>query len=138
MKSISTFWLHYGELLVIYNEIWHKVSNTVIRFDSKPVYNEKCLRNKVKSYPGKISTLDMWDISDSQCFCLSVILINSVFRIGKNCHLQRVLEECKYVVKEKKMPKYITDIVEISSDQENSEEENSGEENFDEENYNEE
>ena len=34
------------------------------------------------------------------------------------------LEECKYVVKEEKMPKYITDDVKISSDK-NSDEENS-------------
>ena len=46
------------------------------------------------------------------------------------------LEECKYVVKEKTMPDYITDDVEISfdSDEENSSEENSNEENSDEDN----
>ena len=37
------------------------------------------------------------------------------------------LEECKYVVKEKRMPQYITDKIEISSD-------NSDREDFDEEN----
>ena len=40
-------------------------------------------------------------------------------------------EECKYVVKKKKIPKYIIDDIEISSD---SDEENSNEENSDEEN----
>ena len=40
------------------------------------------------------------------------------------------LEECKYVVKEKKIPKYIIDNIETSSDfnRENSDEENSDEE----------
>ena len=38
------------------------------------------------------------------------------------------LEECKYVVKEKKMPQYITENIEISSDDSN--EENSDEKNF--------
>ena len=37
------------------------------------------------------------------------------------------LQECKYVVKEKKMTKYITGSIEISSD--GSDEENSNEEN---------
>ena len=37
------------------------------------------------------------------------------------------LEECKFVVKEKRMPQYITDEIEISSD-------NSDREDFDEEN----
>ena len=42
------------------------------------------------------------------------------------------LEECKYIVKEKKMPEYITDGIEISPDdskREDSDEENSVEEN---------
>ena len=48
------------------------------------------------------------------------------------------LEGCKYVVKEKKIPNYIIDDIEISSDSggENSDEENSDEENSNEENSN--
>ena len=56
-------------------------------------------------------------------FYLSVILIDSVYKTGKNYYPQLFLEECKYVVKEKKMPEYITDNIEISSnasDEENS------------------
>ena len=34
---------------------------------------------------------------------LSIILIDSVFRTGKNFYPQVLLEECKYVVKEKKV-----------------------------------
>ena len=37
------------------------------------------------------------------------------FRTGKN-YLQLVLEQFKYVVKEKKMPEYISNEMEISSD----------------------
>ena len=50
------------------------------------------------------------------------------------------LEECKYVIKEKKIPKYIIDDIEIfsDSDRENSDEEKSDKENSDEENSNEE
>ena len=45
------------------------------------------------------------------------------------------LGECKYVIKEKKVPKYFIDDIEISSDydRENSDEENSAEQNSDEE-----
>ena len=49
------------------------------------------------------------------------------------------LEECKFVVKEKMMPEYITDDREISSndsDWEDSDEENHDEENSDEEKFN--
>ena len=37
----------------------------------------------------------------SQCICLSVTLIDSVFRTGNNYYPPVFLEECKYVVKEK-------------------------------------
>ena len=65
-----------------------------------------------------------------------VILINSVFETGKNYYPQVFLEECKYVVKDKKIPKYIIDDKEISSDsdRENSDEENSNDNTSDEEN----
>ena len=63
----------------------------------------------------------------SQFIYLSAILINSLFRSGKNYYPQVFLEKCNYVVKEKKMPKYITNDIEISSDseREDSDEENS-------------
>ena len=59
-------------------------------------------------------------------------MIDAVFRTGKNCYPQVFLEECKYVFKEKKIPKYIIDDIEFSSDTdgENSEEEISDEDNF--------
>ena len=40
----------------------------------------------------------------SQFICLSVILIDSVFRIDKNYYSQVFSEECKYFVKGKKIP----------------------------------
>ena len=42
------------------------------------------------------------------------------------------LEECKSVIKEKKIPKYIIDDIEVSSD---SDRENSHKEHFDKKNY---
>ena len=74
-------------------------------FDSEPVYNEKYLITKIKSYNGKINANvhnNKIPSEGSQSLCLSVILINSVFRTGKNYYLQVFLWECKYVVKQKK------------------------------------
>ena len=46
------------KLLEKYNEIWKKVGNIIKReFDSKPVYNEKHQKTKIKSYNGKINTI---------------------------------------------------------------------------------
>ena len=52
----------------------------------------------------------------SKFICLSVISIDSVFRMGNNCYPEVFLEECKYVIKERKIHNYIIDGVEISSD----------------------
>ena len=43
------------ELLEKYNEIWEKVENSIMKgFDNEPVYNEKYLKSKIKSYNGRI------------------------------------------------------------------------------------
>ena len=45
------------ELLEKYNEIWEKVKNSLKKeFNSEPVYKEKYLKAKIKSYNGKINT----------------------------------------------------------------------------------
>ena len=64
-------------------------------------------------------------------------MIDSVFRTGKNYYSQVFVEECK----KKTMSEYITDDIEISSDdsdREVSAEEDSNDKNSDEENFNEE
>ena len=72
--------------------------------------------------------------------CLLVVLLDSVISRITDYYPALSLEECKQVVKEKKIPKYIIDDIEISdSDRENSDEENSdkgkcNEENSDKEN----
>ena len=70
------------------------------------MYNEKYLKDKINFYNGKISTNfhnNKIPRQGSQCICLSVILIDSVFRTGKN-YYPRVFLECKNDVKEKKIP----------------------------------
>ena len=71
-----------------------------------------------------------------------IIFLDSIFRTGKNYYPQVSLEECKYVIKEKKIHKYIIDDVKLSSDsdketllkkvqmEKNSDEENSSEGNY--------
>ena len=70
----------------------------------------------------------------SECFCLLVLLLDSLYKKENKYYLQVFLEECKYVYKEKKnsIKNFITDEVEISSD--DSGEKNSGENNSDEKN----
>ena len=65
-------------------------------------------------------------------------MIDFVSRTGENYYPQLFLEECKFVVKEKKILEYMTDDIEIYSDdcdrgfsdEEVSHKQNSDEENF--------
>ena len=94
-----SFLIKDDELLEKYNEIWDKVCHTVGKeYDSNPVYNKKYLRAKIKSYNGKININfhnNRIPKEDSQLICLSVILIDSVFRAGKHYFPQIFLQECK-------------------------------------------
>ena len=72
-----------------------KVNTIRKKINSEPVYKEKKKKGKfsaiIRGY--KIPK------KGSQCICLSVILIYSGFRTGKNYYLQVFLDEYKYVVK---------------------------------------
>ena len=53
----SSFLIKDDKLLEEYNEIWEMVKNSIKKeFDCKPVYNEKYLKAKIKSFNGKINT----------------------------------------------------------------------------------
>ena len=136
------FWqkmMNYLKLITIFGK---KIKIKILEreFDSKiVVYSKKYLKAKMKSYNGKINTnFDNNAIpkAGSHYICLSIILLDSVLRIGKNYYPQVSLEKCKYVVKEETVPMYIIDDIEISwdSDRENPCKENSDRENSKEKN----
>ena len=95
------------ELLEKYNEIQEKVKNSIKKeFNSEPVYNEKYLKTKKKSFDGKIHTNfhnNKILKESSHCIYLSVILIDSIFRTSNNYYPQVFLERYKYI-KEKRCP----------------------------------
>ena len=67
-----------------YHEILKKVSNVIKKeLNSKPVYNKKHLRTKIKSFNGKINKNyqnNKIPKGGSQCICLSAISVDSVYR----------------------------------------------------------
>ena len=70
------------------------------------------MKFKIKAFNGKMNTNfhnNKIPKEGSQFVCLPAILIDCVFRTGKNYYARVFLEECKYVVKEKIIHKYITD-----------------------------
>ena len=55
--NVCFFSIKDDDLLEKYNEIWEEVKNIIKKeFHREPVYNEKYLKLKIKSYNGKIST----------------------------------------------------------------------------------
>ena len=69
-----SFLVQDNKLLEKYNEIREKVSNIIKKgFDGEPVYNDKYLKNKIKSYKGKVNTnfhSDKIPKEGSNCICL--------------------------------------------------------------------
>ena len=52
-----SFFIKDDELLEKHNEIWEKVKNSIKKeLDCEPVYNEKYVKAKIKSYKEKINT----------------------------------------------------------------------------------
>ena len=83
MKLYICSFIKDNELLKKYNEIWEKVKNSIKKeFDTEPVYNEKYVKAKIKSYNGKIDTNfhnNKIKKEGSHFICLLVILIDSAF-----------------------------------------------------------
>ena len=81
---------------------WSKMKNcwsNVMQkgFESEPVYDNKYLKTKTKSCYDKINA-NFHDNEipkeGSHCACLSVISMDSVFKMGKNYYLLVFLKEC--------------------------------------------
>ena len=54
--------------------------------------------------------------------CLSLIMLDSVFRANKKYYPQTFLEECKYVIRKNKMENLINDDLDLSSSDESDSE----------------
>ena len=74
-------------------KIWDVIKNKLsIKFHSKPIYDQKYLKAKVREFDG----------------------MDSVMRMDKKNHLQVYLEECKYKIKKIQMSRFIN--TELKSD----------------------
>ena len=76
-------------------------------FDSEPVYNINCLKNKIKSHGNEL--IDFYDKEipklDSNRTCLAVYSLDSTLKKDDNYYLEVFLKECKYI--EKKVVRHI-------------------------------
>ena len=71
------------------------------------MYNDKCIKTKIKIYYNRVYTNFQYNKipkDNEYCTCLSVILLDPIFvNSEKEYYLQILLEECKYAMKKKKI-----------------------------------
>ena len=97
-KNIS-FMVKDDNVLDKYNKIWNVNKNKLnIKFHSKPVYNQKYLKVKVKEFDGVIKTNFLGNEvpkENMRYACIACTTIDSVMRMDKKNYQQVYLEEFK-------------------------------------------
>ena len=103
-----------------YEKIWDVIKNKLgINFHSKPVYEYKYLKAKVREYDGVIKAnvlVNGMPKENTHYTCLACVMIGSVVRINKKNHPQIYLEECQYKRKKTRMPRFINTDLKSDSD----------------------
>ena len=96
------------------------------KFSSELVFGDKYLKTKIKSYIGKITRNFHGKAPKEgiECVCLSAIVTDSIFKLGKNYYPQTFLEECKYRINEKEIKSLIKGYPKYSSGYDSEEEGN--------------
>ena len=112
------FMIKDDKVWVKYDKIWNVIKDKLgIKFHSKPVYEYKCLRVKVRVFEGIIKTNFLGNgvpKENMHYTCITCITIDYVMRIDKKYFPQVYLEECKYIIKRIQMPRFIN--AELKSD----------------------
>ena len=103
-----------------YNEISNKIKSILnVKFHSQPIYDDKYIKTKVKTFNNSINTLFSRDEIPKERICyvyISAICIDLVLRRDKKNSPQVYLEQCKYKIKKKELVSCIDGEVDLSSD----------------------
>ena len=116
-KNMS-FLIKDDEVWEKYEKNWDVIKNKLsIKFHSKPIYEQKYLKAKVREFDGVIKTNFLGnDIPKENMHytCIACITIDSVIKIDKKNYPQVYLEECKYRLKKIQITRFIN--TELRSD----------------------
>ena len=94
-----------SKLFKKYCKIWRTISSLLgIELDSEPVYgdSDSYIKTKVKMYDNRVNmNFQGKEVpkGDASYKCLSLIMLDSIVKVGKKYYPQVFLEECKYVKK---------------------------------------
>ena len=87
-------------------EIWKKIKKSLgIKFHSQPIYDDKYIKTKVKTFISMINTLFSGNEIPKErnhYICIAAIFIDSVLRTEKKNYPQVYLEQCNNKIKRKK------------------------------------
>ena len=94
-----------------YVEIWNKIKSMLdVKFHSQPIYNDKYIKTKVKTFNITINTLfSGYEIPKERNHYvpISAVCIDSVLRLDKKNYRQIYLEQCKYKIRKRELVNFI-------------------------------
>ena len=94
-----------------YSEIWNKIKTSLnTKFHIQPIYDDKYIKTKVKTFSGMINTLfsgKKIPKERNHYICVAAICIDSVLKVDNKNYPQVYLEQCKYKIKRKKPVDFI-------------------------------
>ena len=101
-------------------EIWNKIKSKLnVKFHRQPIYDDKYIKTKVKTFNNTINTLFSGvEIPKERIHyvCISAICIDSVLKTDKKNYPQVYLEQCKYKIKKRELVSFTDDELNLSSD----------------------
>ena len=115
-----SFLIKNDELWQKYENIWNAIKNKLsIKFNSEPIYKNKCLKAKAREFDGNIKTNFLGnDLPKENTYytCIASITIDSVLKMNKKNYPQVYLEECKYKIKKIHTSRFINTELETDSE----------------------
>ena len=101
-KNMS-FKIEHESIYFKYTEIWKTIKKSPnTRFHSQPIYDDKYIETKVKTFTRMINTLFSGNEIPKErnhYICIEATCIDSVLKVDKKNYPQVYLEQCKYKIK---------------------------------------
>ena len=120
MVEKTSFKIEDDDVYIKYNQIWNQIKELLgVKFYSEPIYDNKYIKTKVKTFSSVINTLFSGDEIPKErvhYVCIPVISTDSVLSVSKKSYPQVYLEQCKYKMKKKELKSFIDYGVDLDSD----------------------
>ena len=111
-KNIS-FLIEGEDVYLKYTGIWNKIEMLLgVKLHSQPVYDDKYIKTKVKTFNSMGSTLFSGNVIPKErnhYICIATICVDSVLKIDKKNYPKVYLEQCKYKTKKRELVNFIDD-----------------------------